>query len=75
MSLNIFELMFSILLWLESEGDIILLVRLQLVSGKLQSLNIAPLLELESDWLVLGPQAQPWLFLVPQTQSWFYSWK
>ena len=75
MSLNIFELMFSILLGLESEGDIILLVRLQFVSGKLQSMNIASLLELESNWLVLGPQAQPLLVLVPQTQSWFYSWK
>ena len=64
--------MFAILLWLESEGDIVFLVGLQLVSGELEGLDIATLLELESYRLVLGPQTQPWLFPAPPTQPWLY---
>ena len=68
--------MFSILLWLESEGDIVLLVWLQLVSGQFESLDISSLLELESYWLVLGPQGQSWLVLGPaHAQSWLYLWQ
>ena len=46
--------MFPILLGLECEGDIVLLVGLQLVRGQPQSLDTAPLLELQRDrWLLL----------------------
>ena len=64
--------MFPILLGLESEGDIVFLVGLQLVSGQLEGLDIAPLLQLESDWLIFGPQTQSWLVFAPPTQSWLY---
>ena len=42
------------LLGFESEGDVIFLVRLQLVSWQLQRLNVRSLLQLESDRLVLA---------------------
>ena len=70
--MNIFKLMFPILLGLESEGDIVFLVGLQLVSGQLEGLDIAPLLQLESDWLVFSPYTQSRLVLAPHTQSWLY---
>ena len=72
LSLNIFKLMFPILLGLESEGDIVFLVGLQLFSGQLEGLDIASLLQLESDWLIFGPQTQSWLVFAPPTQSWLY---
>ena len=64
--------MFPILLGLESEGDIVLLIGLQLFSWQLEGLNIAPLLQLKSYWLIFGPQTQSWLVFVPHTQSWLY---
>ena len=64
--------MFPILLGLECEGDIVLLVGLELVRGQPQSLDTAALLELQCDrWLLLlsypGQHSSSWTLVTSST--------
>ena len=66
--------MFPILLGLECEGDIVLLVGLQLVRGQPQSLDTAALLELQRDrWLLLlsypGQHSTSWTLVTSCSSS------
>ena len=66
--------MFPILLGLECEGDIVLLVGLELVRGQPQSLDTAALLELQRDrWLLLlaypGQHSTSWTLVTSCSSS------